>query len=889
MKLDKLFQTLLLTGAFAFLLVAPANAKKVQEDGKGELYTQTVDKASTNSQLREIQLPATNAQMLVQTLTTPVVQITGVKANSTEKGVEVILETTQGEQLQVTNRSVGNNFIADITGGQLQLPNGNSNFRLEKPIAGITEIVVADINGNTVQVTVAGEETLPAVELFDDNAGLIFAVASTTTKTQPEPEKPTSENSLEQSTADNDEPIELVVTATRTEEDVQNVPRSVTIIKREELEQQTGSTNNLPDLLGKLVPGLSPPTLQNSTRGLTLRGRQALILIDGIPQNPNSGFATELNTIAPGAIERIEVVRGPSAVYGDGATGGIINLITRKPGTKPLESELSFTVRNSTEKFTEEGFSYNTQYNLFAQNEGIDFTLGFAYGSNQSFFDANGSRIPPNGVNDTDALNLLLKAGFDIDPQQRLQLSYNIYKESRDSDFRSDPIIFSIPGLQTARAQKFPVTYAKKPEQTNQVASLSYSHENLFGSKLSVLGFYRSTDLTQVFSDLRGRTFPAFFPLLWQTSLDSKEYGARLQVETSFSPEASLLWGADYSNEENSRPLLISDIPTFVRTNELNASSTRPQTPFYTLKNLGLFAQLQWDILPPLRFNGGLRYDTFQYAVSDYQLAFGAPGIRFGAEDNNSGVSFNAGLVYKLTPELNVYTSFAQGFSLPDLGTAFSSVLPNVGVKGSDLVEPLKVNNYELGIRGNWGTVQAELAGFFSSSDLGSSIRVNRNGTTELERAPQRNYGIEASVDWQPTEAWGLGGSLTWNEGENNSERDPRDFIPLSSVQVPPLKAFIYLENETLPNWRNRLQLLAVGNRDRAFKDQVDSFEVEGYTTVDFLSSLKLGQSKFELGVENLLNNQYLPISSQERTGLTEERRFAGRGRTIFLRYGITF
>lgn len=804
-------------------------------------------------------------EWLAQTSEVESLQVKQVRLNPLSNGfIEVILETTDGKPLPVSFREEGNALIADISNATLALAEGRS-FVAKNPAPGIADITVVPVEPIGIRVMIVGVEAVPSAEVVPGSSGLILTVA---------PEEPEEE---------------LVVTATRTTEPLANIPRAVTIITREQLQQQAGYTTNLPDLLGKLVPGLGPPTQQNSTRGLTLRGRQALILIDGIPQNPNSGFATELNTIAPAAIERVEVVRGPSAVYGDGATGGIINLITRRPGTKPLENQLLLTARNSTQRFTGEGFSYNAQYNVLIKDQSIDFVGGFAYGSNQSFFDANGDRIPPNGVNDTDTLNLLLKLGFDIDPDQRLQLSYNLYDESRDSDFRSDPIILSIPGLQTARSQRFPVSYAEKPGQTNQVVSFSYSHQNVFGSKLSVLGFYRSTDLVQPFSDLRGRPFPAFFPRLWQTSLESEELGARLQIETPFSSSASLLWGADYSDEDNSRPLLISDIPTFVQTNVLNASSTRPQTPFYTLKNLGLFGQFQWDVAPPLRFSGGLRYDSFRYAVDDYELAFGAPGIRFGGDDRNSGVSFNVGLVYKLTPELNLYASFAQGFSLPDLGAAFGSVLPNVGVKGSDLVEPLKVNNYELGIRGNWGTIQAELAGFFSYSRLGSAIRVNRNGTTELDRAPQRNYGIEASFDWQPVKVWRLGGALTWSEGENNPELDPRDFIPLSSVQVPPLKAFVYLENETLPNWRNRLQLLVVGNRDRAFEERVDSFQVESYATLDFLSSLKLGQSTLELGVENLLNHQYLPLSSQERTGLTEDRRFAGRGRTIFLRYGITF
>ncbi|WP_442949548.1 AMIN domain-containing protein [Nostoc sp.] len=78
-----------------------------------------------------------------------------MKANPTDKGVEIILQTPQGTQLQVTNRSAGSNFIADISGGQLRLASGEAfTFRSEKPLAGITEIIVTNIDANTVRVTV---------------------------------------------------------------------------------------------------------------------------------------------------------------------------------------------------------------------------------------------------------------------------------------------------------------------------------------------------------------------------------------------------------------------------------------------------------------------------------------------------------------------------------------------------------------------------------------------------------------------------------------------------------------------------------------------------------------------------------------------------------------
>jgi len=64
------------------------------------------------------------------------------------------------------------------------------------------------------------------------------------------------------------------VTPTRTEEREQDMPRSVTVIDREEIEQQSTLTNNLGNILGQTVPGFSPPAQKTSTRQQSLRGAQ---------------------------------------------------------------------------------------------------------------------------------------------------------------------------------------------------------------------------------------------------------------------------------------------------------------------------------------------------------------------------------------------------------------------------------------------------------------------------------------------------------------------------------------------------------------------------------------------------------------------------------------
>ncbi|MFX7540979.1 TonB-dependent receptor plug domain-containing protein, partial [Acinetobacter baumannii] len=72
-----------------------------------------------------------------------------------------------------------------------------------------------------------------------------------------------------------------------------------------------------------------------SINGQTLRGRNLAVLIDGIPQSTTINVRRDLFNIDASAIERIEVLRGPTAIYGDGATGGVIN-ITRAPGEGPV-------------------------------------------------------------------------------------------------------------------------------------------------------------------------------------------------------------------------------------------------------------------------------------------------------------------------------------------------------------------------------------------------------------------------------------------------------------------------------------------------------------------------------------------------------------------------
>jgi vitamin B12 transporter len=129
--------------------------------------------------------------------------------------------------------------------------------------------------------------------------------------------------------------IEVTVTANRSPTALQRVGSAVTIVSAEEI--QRTNPGSLVDVL-RGVPGLDITETggPGATTNIRLRGGstgQTLVLIDGIRVNDPSGAGSDfdLAMLAPGLIDRIEVLRGPqSALYGSDAMGGVVNIITKR-------------------------------------------------------------------------------------------------------------------------------------------------------------------------------------------------------------------------------------------------------------------------------------------------------------------------------------------------------------------------------------------------------------------------------------------------------------------------------------------------------------------------------------------------------------------------------
>jgi iron complex outermembrane receptor protein len=684
----------------------------------------------------------------------------------------------------------------------------------------------------------------------------------------------------------------VVVSATRSIENAAAIPGSVSVIERPEIEAQAPVSTGLADLLGKIVPGLAPGSQTNTNSGQTLRGRNVLVLIDGVPQNTTRNVTRDLFTIDPSAIERIEVIRGATAVYGNGGAGGIINIITRAPGTGAPRFTTSVGGEMPLSALRTDSIGGRFEQGVSGRTGRFDYAASLGLEPTGSFFDARGDRIPPEpsqgDLADTNRYDVLGKLGMELDEAQRLQLTFNRLDAQQDSNYASDPAVNrSAPGTVKARAIEG-LSLADQPETQNTVVSLDYVHKDVFGSRVDAQLYWR--DYFTRFFPFDGRSLAAWRSVA-QTRLESETYGGRLGIDTPFSAlrekDVSVVWGIDYSHELSAQPVSIFDPAAFDASGGKVFIKTGDRTfaPPVLNESIGLFAQGEWKLGEQWILRAGLRHERIRIEVEDF-VTLGAGARISGGSAEFSDTVYNAGAVFAATKAIDLFANFSQGFSVPDVGLILRGAPAGFTISAATL-RPLKVDNYELGIRGNWKSVQSSFSVFYSTSDLGATS----NGfTATVVRAPERVYGFEATLDLELLPAWRLGGTYTWLEGENDPDLDG-NYTPLNGFRIPPMKLTAYLEHDPLPGWRNRIQVLYSGNRDRAFDAGVGfgGQKIDDYVTVDLISAFDIGPGTLKLGVQNLLNEQYFTTFAQLLPSGHNASHVAARGTVLNATYSLAW
>ena len=123
----------------------------------------------------------------------------------------------------------------------------------------------------------------------------------------------------------------IVVTAQRGDTVISDIAATMWVIDQEQLQSTLNTGADLKNAIGRLVPSFDFGSEGRTNFAQNLRGRSALVMIDGVSLNSMREISRQLDSIDPFNIARIEVLSGATSIYGAGAAGGIINYITNNP------------------------------------------------------------------------------------------------------------------------------------------------------------------------------------------------------------------------------------------------------------------------------------------------------------------------------------------------------------------------------------------------------------------------------------------------------------------------------------------------------------------------------------------------------------------------------
>ncbi|MEM9670170.1 MAG: TonB-dependent receptor [Pseudomonadota bacterium] len=700
----------------------------------------------------------------------------------------------------------------------------------------------------------------------------------------------------------------IIVRSTRTGQEVSEISRSILVLDDEDLEKFLQQTTSVQEILGKTLPGFAPPVTEGSAGSLTLRGRDPLFLIDGVPIAPNTNFSRFLDRFDPLTLGGLEVVYGPTALYGAGATGGVIQFFTQDTKDEPLAVSVGSQIRifaPDENAFNSDGIS--TKVNGSVNGRLTDWLSVFAFAS---FEDVNGI-IRSEGdlltgrsafAND---ITFFGKAQIDITDKQSLTATVNRTKLEPSERFFELSLVDAGDGTVIAEETPFPLSYELQPTNEFLYTSLNYRNTDLLGGSLNLLGYFSDGEFLNPGSDIRnlrlseGGFFPDEWPGLWQTGRTTEEFGFRGEFTRKFFDRLNLSVGFDYNDADSVSLLPISTEAGFDDTLFFDGAIEAEQTPPFTLEAFGIFGQATLDITDRFAVSGGVRWDNFDYVVEGpYEVVFFFPesnaGVRPGGEGSSDDISFNVGATFDIFEKTTLFTNFSQGFTIPSLGFIGNNVAPGVPVSDSELVAPVITDSFEGGIRGAFGPFGYAVAGYFTQSDFSTAVGVDpATGLIIRDRAPVEIYGFELSGDWAVTEKLSFNGYLTFVEGEVDPNDDGNQ-IALSTQDVPPI-TFSLNSNYSFSEIFNVFsQFQFVGDRDDGFEAGTDANPVESYGlldvgfnwTLDADGFYNLGGGVLSFQVTNLLNERFIPAGE---ASFIPGRIQSGAGRAITISYQHTF
>ncbi|MFD2942510.1 TonB-dependent receptor [Flavobacterium notoginsengisoli] len=748
----------------------------------------------------------------------------------------------QSLRLKVENESKNPISNASVSSGNKIIGTTNK--------SGEVSVLSSEIQNNTVSITASEYE--PFVHVFSNlqEKNIVSIVLI-------------SENKLQ----------EVVITAGRKQENIATVPSSITIMSQKEIQVQSSINTNLSSILGNVIPGLGTSTNKATNSGQTLRGRQVLVLIDGIPQStPLMNGARDIRVVDANAIERIEVIKGATSIYGNGSGGGIINYITKK---SPLvDSFQGITTVGTTFNplHSKETFGYRVSQFFNGRKNRFSYVIGGAFDYTGLQRDADGRPLgQTDGLSNSSQSNAFVKLGYDMDEHTSFNVVYNFYSSTQNAKYISQTGVYGQTPTIGVRGTE-PGKNAGTPFNHNFM--FTFSKNNLFNStQLDVSAYLNSfQSMNRYVASATAWYGPG------QTMINSNKIGTRINLNTPFkigSVSSEITYGIDVLNDVTFQDLV----------------DGRVYIPKMDMLNIAPYAQLKVDVLENLIFKGGLRYENATVRVKDYNTIASGPGNQGsifveGGKIPYNATMFNAGLRFNKYEIFNPFVSFSQAFAINELGRILRSA--EESTIASLATDPIITNNYEAGFSSKFYNFNVTAAYYISTSKLGANL-IEVDGRLVAQREPEKIKGYEITLDYRVSNKLNLGGSYSYVDGK--AEFDDGSTVYLNGSRIAPPKATGYINYKPTSDWFLQLSWVNTGCRNRFEPNTNGRYNnsegpISTVNLINFAGSYAFNKNwSLNLGVENLLNNSYYSTLSQYRAVNADYVMGSGMTTSLNLRY----
>lgn len=644
---------------------------------------------------------------------------------------------------------------------------------------------------------------------------------------------------------------EAVVTSTRSARIVKDVPLPIELIDEKTIERSIKISTS--DVIEK-APGVSLASDGTWATGVSIRGlskQNIVYLIDGNRIETSTNISAGLSLIDLSNVKNIEIVKGGlSSLYGTGATGGVINIMTNRGST----SEKFYFNGFLTSSYASVNSGKTASVNLSASDKMwyANFTA--------TIRNADDTKIPGGTLTNSGFKDNSLSFSAGLLPFDNVELKLDYQK------FKAEDV--GIPG--------------GAPFPSGAKASYLFADREMLSGELAVKNLSSSLSNLSVkyYSQLISREVE-IIPnpnAIVQPNADHQTNGLLLQADWTLAKNHFLIsgieaWERSYVGERRK---------TIIPQSKVIIDKPVPNSTFGTI---GFFLHDELHLIQnKFKLNLGARYDLIRVTneqtnnpvaiiVNGNEIVPPTnPDASYEADDvNNKSWSGNVGLLYSIFDDINLIFNTAYTFRSPSLEERYQYIdLGSTVYYGNPNLEPEKGLSYDLGLRvwKNKFTITADgFINFFNNLVIDqptsdTSYQKQNVGKAQLS-------GFDARVDYNFIQRNVVYASVAYVNGK---DRETDEYLP----QIPPLNGTLGLKVPI----RNYLDVdLSATFYNEQNKISTDEKITPGYVYFDLaISSYPIHISLLNIqifaGVENIFNTSYRShLSTYRGVNLTEPGR----------------